>query len=65
MVYYTVGKCQAGAQNSGGCIKQVMSLRLLYDYAVHKSGILYVVIDFNKTYNRVPQLKLIERLKAI
>ena len=60
-----IDQCQAGAQKGRGCLEQIVTLRLLCDYVKYKKVKLYVLfVDFSKAYDRVPQEKLIERLKS-
>ena len=63
-LWHNIDMCQAGSQKSRGCIEQIMSLRLLIDYASFKKEKLYVLfVDFSKAYDRVPRYKLMECLK--
>ena len=56
-------KEQAGAQEKRGCIEQIMTLRLLVDFAVFKKCKLFLCfVDFSKAYDKVPRQKLIQRL---
>ena len=65
-LWVSIDKCQAGAQQGRGCIEQIMTLRLLCDYANFKKCKLYVLfIDFSKVYDRVPRGKLIEVLRSL
>lgn len=59
-------KCQAGSQKKRSCLEQIMTLRLLCDYAVFLKCKLFVLfVDFSKAYDRVPRKKLIEVLKEM
>ena len=40
-----VDKCQAGAQERRGCIEQIVSLRLLWDYAVYVQKSEVIICD--------------------
>lgn len=63
-LWFSIDKCQAGAQVGRGCIEQILSLRLLMDYVFFKKKKLYVLfVDFSKAYDRVPREKFIECLK--
>ena len=42
-LWYSIDKCQAGAQKHRGCVEQILSLRLLCDYAVHQKVVICVV----------------------
>lgn len=65
-LYCSIDKCQAGAQKNRDCVEQTMTLRLLCDSALFEKRIFYVLfIDFSKAYDRVPRMKLIERLRAL
>lgn len=65
-MWFSIDNCQAGAQKGRGCLEQILSLRMLCDYAVHRKKKLYVLfIDFSKAYDRVPRDKLIQRLKDL
>ena len=60
-LWYDNDNCQAGTQKGRGCVEQIMSLRLLCDYAVHKKVKLYVLfIDSSKAYDKVSREKLLE-----
>ena len=59
-------KCQAGGQQSRGCIGQIMTLRLSIDYVMESKSKLYVLfIDFSKTYDRVDLRKTMDILKGM
>ena len=59
-LWCSISKCQAGAQKKRSCIEQILSLRLLCDFAICKKVKLYVLfIDFSKAYDRVPRDKMI------
>ena len=65
-MWANVDKCQAGSQKGRGCIEQIMTLRMLCDYAKYKKVKLYVMfIDFSKAYDRVPRDKLVNVLKLL
>ena len=54
---------QAGAQAGRGCMEHILSLRLLYDYAISRKKKLYVIfVDFSKAYDKVPRQALIKLL---
>lgn len=54
---------QAGAQKGRGCVENIVGLRLLIDYAKHKSCQLFIVyVDFSKAYDKVPRHALIRLL---
>jgi hypothetical protein len=57
---------QAGAQKGRGCQEQLLTLRLLIEYAKSKKQKLYIIfIDFSKAYDRVPRHTLLQVLKRI
>ena len=61
-----IDKSQAGAQKNRGCIEQIMTLRLLMDFAKFKKKKLYLLfIDFSKAYDKVPRNKLLEYMKSL
>lgn len=63
--WYSVDKCHAGTLKGRGCLEQIMTLRLLIDYALRKKEKLYVLfVDFCKAYDRVPRYQLINHLKS-
>ena len=65
LLWYNVDKCQAGGQKGRSCLEQIMSLRMLCDYALQKKCKLYVLfIDYSKAYDRVSRQKLIQVLKS-
>ena len=66
LLWCNISKCQAGAQKKRSCIEQILSLRLLCDFAVFRNVKLYVLfIDFSKAYDRVPRNKMLEVLKSL
>ena len=57
---------QAGAQKGGGCTEQILTLRLLFDYARSKGVPLFVMfVDFSKAYDNVPRAALVRMLKRL
>ena len=65
-LWCSIDKCQAGAQEGRGCIEQIVSLRLLIDYAFRKKKKLYCLfVDFSKAYDRVPRVKMISHLRSM
>ena len=63
--WYNIDKCQAGAQKGRSCLEQIITLRMLCDYALYKKCKLYVLfIDYSKAYDRVSRQKLIQVLKS-
>ena len=55
---------QAGAQKHRGCCEQLLTLRLLVDFARHSKQTLFVTfVDFRQAYDRVPRRRLIEILQ--
>ena len=65
LMWHNVDKCQAGAQKGRSCLEQILTLRMLCNYAVHKKVKLYVLfIDFSKAYDRVSRQKLVDVLKS-
>ena len=66
LLWCNINKCQAGAQEKRSCLEQILTLRLLCDYAVFKKVKLYVLfVDFSKAYDRVPRRKMIELLRDL
>ena len=62
--WLAIDKAQAGAQKGRGCIEQILTLRLLIDYAKKTKRKLFLLyVDFQKAYDRVPRAKLMQRLK--
>ena len=64
-VWFSIDKCQAGAQKGRGCVEQILSLRLLIDYAKFKEKLYVLFVDYSKAYDRVPRAKLLEYLKTL
>ena len=63
--WYNINKCQAGAQKGRSCLEQIITLRMLCDYALYKKCKLYVLfIDYSKAYDRVSRKQLIKVLKS-
>lgn len=63
--WLNIDKAQAGAQKGRGCIEQIITLRLLVDYAKHQKKKLFLLfVDFQKAYDKVPRKKLLECLKS-
>ena len=63
-LWCNIHKCQAGAQKKRSCIEQILTLRLLCDYAIFKKVKLYVLfVDFSKAYDRVPRSKMLSVLR--
>ena len=57
---------QAGAQKGRGCIEQIVTLRLLCDYAKKKKCKLFITfVDFSKAYDVVPRHMLFELLRKL
>ena len=57
---------QAGAQKGRGCTEHILSLRLLFDYALSKKTKLFVLfVDFSKAYDRVPRQALVSTLVSL
>ena len=57
---------QAGAQKGRGCTEQIVTLRLLCDYAKKKKKKLFVTfVDFSKAYDVVPRNKLFMVLRQL
>ena len=65
-LWFTIDKCQAGGQEKRGCPEQIMSLRLLVDYAKGKKTKLFICfIDFSKAYDRISRPKLFRLLAKL
>ena len=55
---------QAGAQKHRGCCEQLLTLRLLVDFARHSKQTLFVTfVDFKQAYDKVPRRRLVELLQ--
>ena len=64
-LWYQPCKEQAGGQAERDCIEQIMTLRLLIDYARKTRKQLFILfIDFEKAYDKVRRDKLFEELRA-
>ena len=60
----SLDKAQAGGQKARGCTEQILTLRLLVNYAKEKKVKLYLLyVDFKKAYDKIPRHKLLECLK--
>ena len=65
-LWASVDKCQAGAMKGRGCIEQIVALKLLCDYALHRKVKLYILfIDFRKAYGKVPRHKNVYSLLGV
>ena len=63
-LWYQPCKEQAGGQTERDCIEQIMTLRLLIDYARKTRKKLFILfIDFEKAYDKVRRDKLFAELK--
>lgn len=57
---------QAGAQKGRDCLEQILTIRLLCDYAKKSKHKLFLLfIDFEKAYDKVPRNKLLQELKLL
>ena len=57
---------QAGAQTGRDCVEQILTARLLIDYAKKSRKKLYLLfIDFQKAYDKVPRQKMLQELKLL
>ena len=64
-LWYQPCKEQAGGQTERDCIEQIMTLRLLIDYARKTRKKLFILfIDFEKAYDKVRRDKLFDELKT-
>ncbi len=64
--WFTPLREQAGAQAGRGCQEQIVTLRLLIDYALCKKEKMFIMfIDFSKAYDKVPRTKLLMVLKKL
>ena len=60
-MWYNPSKEQAGSQKGRSCIDHILTIRLLIDHAKKARIKLYILfIDFEKAYDKVPRVKLIE-----
>jgi hypothetical protein len=60
-----INKAQAGAQKGRGCIEQILTLRLLMDYAkTNKKKLFILFVDFKKAYDMVDRHKLLQVLES-
>ena len=65
-LWYKPSVEQAGCQEKRGCIEQILTLRLLCDYAKKKRVKLYLLyIDFEKAYDKVSRKMLLDILKSL
>jgi len=65
-LWITIDKCQAGSQEGRGCSEQMLSLRLLIDYAKCKKKKLFICfIDFSKAYDRISRPILFQLLAQL
>lgn len=61
--WFSPSREQAGARKGRGCLEQILSLRLLIDYAKSKRKKLFITyVDFSKAYDKVPRNALIRTL---
>ena len=64
-LWYQPCREQAGGQKERDCIEQIMTLRLLIDYARKTRKKLFILfIDFEKAYDKVRRDKLLEELRS-
>ena len=57
-LWYMPTREQAGSQSGRGCLEQIMTIRLLIDYAKKKRFKLYLLfIDFEKAYDKLSRRK--------
>ena len=64
--WYIPTREQAGCQKGRSCIEHIMTIRLLIDFAKKKKVKMYILfIDFEKAYDKVVRVKLIEELKQL
>ena len=57
---------RTGCQEKKGCVDQILTIRLLCDYAKKKRKKLYLLyIDFEKAYDKVPRDTLLHILKSL
>ena len=64
--WYIPSKEQAGCQKNRGCLDQIITIRLLSDYAKKSRKKLFLLfIDFEKAYDKVPRVKLMNELKRL
>ena len=65
-LWMVIDKCQAGGQESRGCVEHITALRMIFDYAKCEKKKLYVLfVDFSKAYDRVPRNTLFSILKNL
>ena len=64
--WYKPSKEQAGCQKKRGCMKQILTVRLLCDYAKKKRQKLYLLyIGFEQAYDRIPRATLLDTLRSL
>ena len=57
---------QAGSQKGRGCLEQIVTLRLIADYAFRKKIKLYIIfVDFSQAYDKVSRVVLFSILKRL
>ena len=62
-LWLDIDKAQAGGQKGRSCTEQILTLRLLVDYAKYKKCKLFLIfVDFKKAYDKIPRKKLLECL---
>ena len=65
-LWYKPSVEQAGCQEKRGCVEQILTIRLLCDYAKKKRVKLFLLyIDFEKAYDKVPRKTLLDILKSL
>lgn len=62
--WFQLSREQAGCQKSRSCIEQIVTLRLIFNYAKCKKHSLYVLfIDYSAAYDNVPRSSLVTTLE--
>ena len=64
--WYKPSREQAGCQKNRGCTEQILTIRLLSEYAKKSQEKLFLLfIDFEKAYDKVPRKGLLDVLKDL
>ena len=65
-MYRIFDKVVYSSQKNRGCLDQIITIRLLSDYAkMSRKKLFLLFIDFEKAYDKVPRVKLMNELKRL